>query len=249
MLVLEDDLLDEMIAYDLKSNYDEVLVSQILKHFKPCITSEWQLENLDFLDDEILRKLANTPLINRIEDDLNSYEALVQESVLKLMLVTSIDKTKSFKQIKIITNGLETVFSQTYTKKDKKREDIRVHIKDLLGTKRNIKIKDKYFLKEWQKNSKILDEMLPKNGSLVIFVDFSETNDLQLKVAQAELEKMRNSMSIDIKAYPSSALHDRYIIAEDLEIVLSNGFSNLADYAKKDLTYTVRIKSPKPTQP
>ena len=221
MLVLEDDLLDEIIAYDLKSNYNEVLVSQILNHFKPCITSEWQLENLDFLDDEILRKLANTPLINRIEEDLNSFNELVRESILKLMLVTSIDNTKSFKQLNIIADGLKTIFSQTYTKKDKKREDIRLHIKDLLADKKDIKIKDKYFLKEWSKNSKILEEILPQKGNLEIFVDFSETNDLQFKLAQEELQKMKKSMKIDIKAYQSSNLHDRYIIAEDLEIVLT----------------------------
>ncbi|MFK5976515.1 MAG: hypothetical protein QM493_08415 [Sulfurovum sp.] len=243
MLVLEDDLLDEMIAYDLKSNYDKNLVSQIFNHFQPCITSEWQLENLDFLDDEILRKLVNTPLINRIEEDLNSFDSLVKESILKLMLVTSIDKTKKFKQIDITENKIRNIFSQTYTKKDKKREDIRIHIKDLLADKKDIKIKDKYFLKEWEKNSKILDEILPQNGSLEIFVDFNKTNDLNFKLAQEELQKMRELMSIDIKAYPSSNLHDRYIIAEDLEIVLSSGFSNLANYAKQELTYIVRIKN------
>ncbi|MDQ7046133.1 MAG: hypothetical protein Q9M39_00280 [Sulfurovum sp.] len=240
MLVLEDNLLDEIIAYDLKSNYDEVLVSKILNHFKPCITSEWQLGNLDYLDDEILRKLVNTPLINRIEEDLNSFEALVKESHLKLMLVTSIDKTKKIKQIDITEDGLEVVFSQTYSKKDKKREDIRLYIKDLLADKKEIKIKDKYFLKEWKKNSKILDDILPQNGSLEVFVDFSETNDLELKLAQSELKKMRKSMNIDIKAYPNN-LHDRYIIAEDLEIVLSSGFLNLGNNSK-DLTYSVRIK-------
>ena len=84
MIVLEDDLLDEIIAYDLKLEYDKVLVSQIFNHFQPCITSEWQLENLDFLDDDILRKLANTPLINRIEENLNSFEELVKKSHLKV---------------------------------------------------------------------------------------------------------------------------------------------------------------------
>ena len=243
MLVLEDDLLDEIIAYDLKLNdCDKVKVSQILKHFKPCITSEWQLENLDFLDDEILRKLANTPLINRVEEKLNSFDELVKESILKLMLVTSVDNKKSFKQIAIFDDGLKTVFSQTYTKKDKKREDIRLHIKDLLSDKRNIKIKDKYFLKEWSKNSKILEEILPHNGNLEIFVNLGETNDLNLKLAQEELHKMRKSMKIEIKAYQSSTLHDRYIIAEDLEIVLSSGFSNLTNYSK-DLTYIVRINT------
>ena len=244
MLVLEDDLLDEIIAYDLQTSCDKVLVSKILKHFKPCLTSEWQLENLDFLDDEILRKLANTPLINRIEEDLNSFDELVKESTLKLMLVTSLDNTKSFKQVNILADGLETVFSQTYTKKDKKREDIRLHIKDLLSTKKNIKIKDKYFLKEWAKNSKVLEEILPHNGNLEIFVDFNQTHEWQLDLIKKELQTMRELMNIDIKAYQSSTLHDRYIIAEDLEIVLSSGFSNLTNYSK-DLTYIVRIKSTK----
>ena len=244
MLVLEVHLLDEIIAYDLKLDCDEILLSQIFRYFQPCITSEWQLEKLDFLDDEILRKLSNSPLINRIEDNLNSFEELVKKSHLKLILVTSIDKTKNFKQVDVTENKIRNLFSQTYTKKDKKREDIRVHIKDLLSDKKNITIKDKYFFKEWAKNSKILDEILPQQGNLEIFVDFNETNDLEFKLAKLELKKMRKLMKIEIKEYVSKFLHDRYILAENLEIILSSGFSNLVNYSQ-DLTYIVRINNEK----
>jgi len=242
MLVLEDKLLDEIIAYDLNLEYDEILLSQIFKHFQPCITSEWQLENLDFLDDEILRKLSNTPLINRIEENLNSFDELVKSSNLKLILVTSIDKTKNFKQVNIRENKIRNIFSQTYTKKDKNREDIKLHIKDLLSDKKNIIIKDKYLFKEWTKNSKVLEEILPQNGNLNIFVNFNETNDLLFKLAEQGLQKMRKLMKIEIKEYQSKDLHDRYIISENLEIILSSGFSNLENYSK-DLTYIVRIKN------
>ncbi len=222
MLVLEDKLLDNIIAYDLNLECNKILISQIFKHFQPCITSEWQLEKLGFLDDDILEQLENTPLINRIEENLNSFDELVKSSHLKLILVTSIDKTKNFKQVDITENKIRNIFSQTYTKKDKIREDIKLHIKDLLSDKKNITIKDKYLFKEWAKNSKVLDEILPQNGNLNIFVHFNETNDFQFKLAKQELQKMRKSMKTEIKEYQSKVLHDRYIIAENLEIILSS---------------------------
>jgi len=169
-------------------------------------------------------------------------EALVKATKLKLMLST--DGTQAtYPKVNITSDKLSPNFSATY-KARQSRAKAKAHIKALLEDASSIEIVDKYLsvnngtFDTWQRvNLGILKTILPqKTITLNIYCD----NDWSTTREQ-DLTSFYTGWSV-VKQNWNNSTHDRYIITDKVEILLSSGLSNLDDSSSKDFSYIVKVK-------
>lgn len=113
-----------------------------------------------------------------------------------------------------------------------------------------IKIYDKFLfsIKNETTNINLLKELLPENKKIKIYVGIYGDNqhqrnqqDSRNQNAINELKSYNSNFDIESSGIDKN-MHDRYIICNNVEIILSSGLYYLEN-KEKDLTYIVRVKS------
>jgi len=222
----------EKVEYDWK-------VIQFIKYIQlPVAISVHQLSpNLH--QPQFLKQQGSLFTILQKDNDLE----LVKATKLKLML-TDKDTQNSFITVNIENDKIDINFSATYKKGESKRK-AREHIKALLEDAKEIEIYDKYLARVnngfdvWsQRNFPILRKILPqKNIKIKIFCE--DWNNSR----EADLKNLYGGWAIE-QSWDNELnrkIHDRYIVTDKVEIILSSGLSNLDDRGK-DFTYIVKIR-------
>jgi len=224
----------EKVEYDWK-------VIQFIKYIQlPVAISIHQLPPNLRQQPQFLKQQGSLFTILHKKDDLE----LVKATKLKLML-TDENTPKSFITVNIENDKINVNFSATY-KKGESRGKARKHIKALLEDAEEIEIYDKYLatvnnnnFDVWsQINFPILKEILPqKNIKIKIFCE--DWNDSR----KADLKNLYEGWTIEQSWNDklNRRFHDRYIVTDKVEIILSSGLSNLND-GGKDFTYIVKIR-------
>lgn len=168
---------------------------------------------------------------------------LVKATKLKLMLGTS-NRSTGYVETDIMNDKLSPNFSSTY-KAGESRAQAREHIKSLLEDATNIDIYDRYLSSVdinnnydvWRrKNLNLLKNILPQK-SIIINVYCEYNWNISRK---QDLKNYCTSWSINKHPW-SNSIHDRYIITDKVEILLSSGLSNLDDNSNKDFSYIVSL--------
>lgn len=249
MIAVSEEILKEYIRFKsgdhLKCRFD--ILENFFKNFYPFVTSKTQLENIGFEKKTILTLMSSTKKIDELNTRIinaSTTDSLIGNSQLKVLLThDSSTRSINYLTINILNNSHEVSkrFSATYEPRVPRHNAIK-HIKSLIEDSSLIKIYDKYM--SWKGNAleniAILKKILPMHASVELHLENNETfstaqNDMfknNLAMARADLTINWNPISNDI--------HDRYINAGTIEILLSSGLYYLKN-RDKDFTYVVNI--------
>jgi hypothetical protein len=249
-LALNKSLIDEYIKYKFEDNYTS---SKIIKLFKYIQSFQIRTTHSDFFSDPSSAGQFVDPLINII--DSCSDEELVQNTVLKLMLVDTVT-SGNYRTLNVVgTNErLKLNYSARYENsmgKDKAQE----HIKDLLSDSSYVRIIDSYIAKDdnqWTENKNIIANIVPKTSiDLTIENGSQYTNTRGIRITseakindikKGELETICSNWNVIPRQLNTDQVHDRYIETNKLRILLSSGLFNLSSSSRKDFTYVVEIR-------
>lgn len=243
ILCLSDDLIDEYLKFKLNSNYNQEIVTKLLKFIQPALVSTCQHKLLQ--DPSAANQFTSDPIINLIQInasvELCPKHQLVNQTTLKLQLVTKKDKNVEFTQLNIKATSesfeqLNMLLAGIHPTKTNKKEAVS-HIKSLLSDAVFVNITDKYIAKDtahWNQCKSIIEEIIPhREIKLKIITDsFNKHKDLTSICASWNIKynKIRNNV------------HDRYIETDKLIILISSGVFHLSTTSNTDLTYIVKVK-------
>jgi hypothetical protein len=240
-LALNDSLIDEYLKYKIGGEFDTNKMRKLLKYIQPFFLKN---THKSMSDPAMPMQLSNDPLIEII--DIDNDEALVQKTILKLMLT---DKyiTVNYKILNI-DNTLEKLkpkYGATYPNSIGKTEAIE-HIKFLLSDAKWIKITDGYIATSasWEDNKSLLEQIIP-NIAIDLTIVGADKNTSNFVIDQTKKDEI-NSLIPNLSNVKATRLnqniHDRYIETDKLKILLSSGFEHLNQSSSKDFTYIVEIK-------
>lgn len=241
MLALNQELLRDFETMFVRKQaifIDEKIQSLVQYLHLPVLVSTHQ--DSKYTNPAIAKQGGNLFKVTNKTDD----ESLVKATKLKLMLGTDSTQT-TYPKVNIISDKLSPNFSATYRARES-RAKAKAHIKALLEDATSIEIVDKYLSSVdnrtgydvWnRKNLGILQTILPQKAiTLTICCD----NDWNTTREQ-DLINFFSDWNIVKKSWNNS-IHDRYIITDKVEILLSSGLSNLGDSSSKDFSYMVVVK-------
>ncbi len=239
-LALNDSLIDEYLKYKLQEKYNSNTIRKLFKGIQP-----FPIREAFFSDPSLEMQMETDPLIEIVDNC--SDEELVQDTVLKLMLV---DKASfvSYRTLNINDNyeKLKPKYVGTYLNsmgKNKAQE----HIKALLSDAIWIKVIDSYIdsnNSQWNENKNLLEQIIPFR-EFDLKIESGSTRDSRQPISrdkQNELSSICNDWNIGAIQYNDNSKHDRYIETDKLKILLSGGLYNLSSSSNKDFTYVVEIK-------
>ncbi len=236
MLALDNDLLklfEEIFILKNKIVIDKTNQNLINYLKLPVKISTHQ--NSKYLQPNLAKQQGNLFLVTNKQSD----DDLIKSTKLKIMLSLN-NNISNFLKINILKDKLQNNFTATFLKNES-RDKARKHIKALLEDASEIKIIDKYIAGSnnvWERiNKNILKNILPqKNIDIKIFCQDNDWDQNR----ENDLNQFFNLWNI-IKENWNNDFHDRYIITDKVEIILSSGLSNLDNNSKKDFTYIVKI--------
>lgn len=236
-LALNNTLIDEYLKYKFQEAYTPKTIRKLFKYIQPFSIRE------NFFDDpSMAMQMESDPLIEMVHNC--SDEELVQDTVLKLMLVDSASFV-SYRTLNINDNfeKLKPKYVGTYANsmgKNKAQE----HIKALLSDAEWIKITDGYISSrsEWSNNKNIIKDIVPfKDLDLkIIGADKGNRRFILSADEKSELARFSNKWIVQVNAI-GNHIHDRYIETDKLKILLSSGLCHLSSSSNKDFTYVVEI--------
>lgn len=239
-LALNNTLIDEYLKYKFQHNYSPQTIRKLFKYIQPFSIRE------DFLDDpSMIMQMESDPLIE-IVNNCND-EELVQDSVLKFMLVDSTSSV-NYRILNIHDSyeKLKPKYVGTYlncTGKDKAQE----HIKALLSDAKWIRIIDSYIdasPSQWNENKNLLEEIIPFI-KFDLKIESGSVRDKRQPISKdkkKELNTICSDWNIGAIQYNDNNKHDRYIETDKIKVLLSGGLYNLSTSSNKDFTYVVEIK-------
>lgn len=241
MLALSNKLLKDFETIFIKKeliNIDDRMQKFIKYLHLPILISTHQ--DNKYKNPQIAKQGGNLfKIVNKNDDS-----ELVKATKLKVMLSTSNTST-SFTEVDISSNKLSPNFSATY-KVGENRDSAKEHIKALLKDGNKIEIYDRYLSSidssngydVWiNKNLALLKAILPqKNINVDIYCEYNWNNN-----RERDLKNLCGDWNV-VKQNWDYNIHDRYIITDKVEILLSSGLSNLDNSSSKDFSYIVRIK-------
>lgn len=237
-LALNNTLIDEYLKYKFQDGYTPETIRKLFKYIQP-----FSIRANFFDDPSMAMQLESDPLIEMV-NNFND-EELVQDTVLKLMLVNSTSSV-SYRTLNIndIYEKLKPKYVGTYANsmgKNKAQE----HIKALLSDTTWIIITDGYISSrsEWSNNKNIIKDIVPfKDLDLKIIGADKGNGKLSLSADEkSELAQFSNEWIVKVSAIGNN-IHDRYIETDKLKILLSSGLCHLSSSSNKDFTYVVEIK-------
>lgn len=225
-LVLSDELLDEYLKFKDNSEYDKDIIEKLLHYYKPVyITNIGQYERINH---EIKPDLKKNLLANRLIKQ--SLEELALKTKYKIILSST---RSDFPYVNINNDNIENNFTGTFLRNESRSKAIE-HIRSLCNSaKKSILVYDRYFYNK-DDNADILINLLPLKKLEIIYQhdSFSEQQIRKLKSKCADWTFRDDNFTDN---------HDRYLIIDDnVEIILTSGFSYLNDFAK-EITYIVRL--------
>lgn len=233
-LALNDALIDEYLKFKFQYDYKPDIIRKLFKYIQPFPLRE------DFYDDpSIMMQLENDPLIEIVDNC--SDEDLVQESILKLMLVDIfISVPHRTLNINDVYEKLKPQYSGTYPNKmgkDKAQE----HIKALLSDAKYIIITDGYITTQWSVNKELIKDIVPFMALDLTIVGANKDikKNILNKSEKKDLELICSDWNIKVSSLGTN-IHDRYIKTDKLKILLSSGLYNLSA-TNKDFTYVVEM--------
>jgi len=239
-LALNDSLIDEYLKYKFQEDYNPDTIKKLFKYIQTFPIRE------EFFDDpSMAMQMESDPLIEIVNNC--SDEELVQDTILKLMLVHSASFV-TYRTLNINDNfeKLEPKYVGTYLNsigKDKAQE----HIKALLSDANWIKVIDSYIdvnPSQWNENKNILEKIIPFQR-FDLKIESGSIRERRQPISgdkQNELRVICNDWQIRAIQYNDNTKHDRYIETDKLKILLSGGLYNLSSASNKDFTYVVEIK-------
>lgn len=239
MLALNSELLShfETIFIKKQSITIDTKIQNLVKYLHlPVLVSTHQ--NSKYTNPAIAKQGGNLFRVANKQND----DALVKATKLKLMLST--DSTQTiYPKVNITSDRLSPNFSASYQAGDS-RAKAKAHIKALLEDASSIEIVDKYLsvvngsFDTWQRiNLNILQTILPQKAITLTICCDNDWNSTR----EQDLTNFCTNWNVVKKSWDNS-IHDRYIITDKVEILLSSGLSNLDDNSSKDFSYMVVIK-------
>jgi hypothetical protein len=235
MLALNKNLLEEFFRIFIKKEQFQVnkKIVNLIKYIQlPVRISTHQYPKIN--NPQLAKQYGSFFRPTKKDND----EELVKSTVLKLMLVDNNIKKTNFVTVNVISDEIDVRYSATY-KSGQKRDKAIKHIKDLLQDATYIEIIDRYFtaINNWEDNITIIREILPLNE-----INLKIVANPQISGAQKnELKQICNKWKIKGGKYNPKRQHDRYIITDNLKILLSSGIYNLSEN-NKDFTYIILLK-------
>lgn len=235
-IALNNKLLLQFLSYQTIQDFDRDLIPRLFKYLQPFKIAKYQLS---LIQPEIAKQLlSGNQFIST--SFAETEEDLINDTIFKIMLT---DDKSNYPYMNINDDELDLNFNATYKSKQN-REKAKKHIQSFLIDADIINIYDKYFLKHWNNNSQLFKDtnngnILKSNVNLKIFIDFTETSELALKLAKTELDKLVSNNKIE--KYNDKTMHDRYIEADNIKIILTSGLDYLENI-KKDFTYIIKEK-------
>lgn len=239
MLALNQELLrdfETMFVRKQAISIDEKIQSLVKYLHLPVLVSTHQ--DSKYANPAIAKQGGNLFKVTNKTDD----KSLVKATKLKLMLGTDSTQT-TYPKVNIISDKLSPNFSATYRARES-RAKAKAHIKALLEDATSIEIVDKYLsavngsFDTWQRiNLNILQTILPQKVITINICCDSEWNSAR----EQDLINFFSDWNIVKKSWNNS-IHDRYIITDKVEILLSSGLSNLDHNSNKDFSYIVVVK-------
>ncbi len=225
-LVLSDELLEEYLKFKDNNKYNKDIIEKLLHYYKPVyITNISQYERIKH---EIKPDLKKALSANRLTNQ--SLEELALKTKYKIILSS---KRSDFPYVNINHDNIENNFTGTFLRSESRSKAIE-HIKSLsYAAKKSILVYDRYFYNK-EDNADILINLLPRKKLEIIYQhnSFSEPQINKLKSQCAEWTFRDDNFTDN---------HDRYLIIDDnVEIILTSGFSYLSDFTK-EITYIVRL--------
>jgi len=246
MIALNDSLVSEYINFTIFNRQpdDSEKIQYLFKYLQPfkCHKNQCSL----FKDPSLISQITDNPILKII--NVNNDTDLVNSTQLKLMLVDeNIDE--NFTIVNIFEDEIDIRYSSTYKAGESRQKAIE-HIKALISDARHINIIDFYLGSHWSENKIVLEKVLPKKN-ISIFIDCQGENPsnntlkqnyiTELKDIYQEWSFKTNNYKLNKNGYGFENIHDRYIITDKLEIILTSGFEYIWN-TKKDFTYIVKVK-------
>lgn len=249
MIAISENILREYIKFKNgnESTCDFKILEGFFKNFYPFVISIQQLTNIGIEQKTIMTLIQSNKKFDELSTRLvtaNTIDELIEKSQLRLLL-THDDGIKSLKYltINILKNNYEISkkFSGTYEPGVPRHNAIK-HIKSLIENSSNIKIFDKHmsWANNFYVNIAILKRVLPLNASVDLYLE----NEIPMSTAKNDL--FRDTLASEradltvIWHEIDSDMHDRYIEADSIKVLMSSGLFYLKE-RKKDFTYVVNI--------
>lgn len=248
MIAISENILREYIKFK-KGNQSACnfkILEGFFKNFYPFVVSTQQLKNIGFDQKTILTLIHSSGKFDELSTRVviaSTTDELIEKSTLKLFLNED-DSITSSKYVIIdisSNNQVSKKFSSMYSP-GIDRYDALKHIRSLLENSLNIDIYDKHMCRKvnFKRNISILKMILPDSSTIKLFVE----NENIMSVTQNDLFKQtlqseRPDLTIDWVQIDSN-IHDRYIKAGSMNILLSSGLVYLKNKTK-DLSYVINI--------
>lgn len=224
-LVLSDSLQTEYYKFKNGKDYDPEIIKRLLHYYKaPILTNTSQLKRTNTeVEDRLLQNLRHAGYTTQ------TLEQLAAMTVYKIVL--SVDQD-TYPFVNINADKIENNLSGCFFRNESRQKAID-HITALCSKAKEICIYDLYFCHAGISNCNTLAALLPKK-KLSITYDPSHVSTADIQ----SMEKRCRDWSFQPKTLLSN--HDRYLIIDnEMEIILTSGFSYLNSKAK-EFTYVIR---------
>lgn len=229
--VLSDELQVEYCKFKEGKDYDRAIIERLLHYYKEAIlTNTNQLKRIG----QTISKEKETAL-RKSSFTTQTLEELASRTTYKIILCT--DRTV-YPYVNIYDDKIENNLSGCFFKNESRLKATE-HIKALCRNAKTIYIYDKYFSGDHaDSNIEMLKSLLPTTELTLIY----DPNHIEAKDCQS-LQAYCPKWKLEKKILP--AHHDRYlVIDENIEIILTSGFSYLSNQ-EKEFTYIIRPVSQK----
>lgn len=230
-MVLCDELQEVYLDFKEKRNFDQDIITKLLKYFKgPFATNTAQYNRIG---------REPSPTVNqRLRSagfTTQSLEDLAEKTVFKIILSSD---NNQFPYVNINGDTIENNLTGCFERGNSREKAIK-HIQALCKNAKEVCLYDKYITtrgneRAIQQNLELFASLLPKKALCIVY----QAEHLQ-KRDEDFLNGICNRWTFEKKTNIPEH-HDRYLIIDNkIEIILTSGFSSLSDRTK-EFTYIVR---------
>jgi len=240
-IILNNSLINEYLEYKFQGNFDSKKIRRLFKYIQP-----FPIRESFFNDPSITMQIESDPLIEIVDDC--SDEELVQNSILKIMLIDSINNGLAYMQLNIM-NEFEKIKLRfgSMCQNNSDKEKAKQHIKALLSDADWIKISDSYINNnsyQWSENKNTIRDIIP-NKSISFTIESGSVRNRKSPLSYSEKNELQNicqDWNVSASQYNDNRFHDRYIESNKIKILLSSGLYNLSTNSNKDFSYMIEVK-------
>lgn len=225
---------------DHLNNTEKKRAKRLLSCYRaPHLTNIAQLNRCKSqLPDVVYDRLA--PALAQASHRNQALEDLARKTLYQLIL-TEDETHRQLPYFNIKQKNVESNYTITCAKGND-RKDLQNHIERLCASAKKILICDQYFIENWRNTFALFNRILPRHTMKIEYVETNTHAQFSDKISAIK-KICRDWILEEYHGSQYENLHDRYLVIDHLQIILTSGFDYLWN-TNKEITCVFRELNP-----